>query len=314
MAATNPWDETKPLGTEAANTLDTIIQTLKLDLRERLNREHVFGVSQDDDGTHRALSILAAYMTANTPYITGRGFSLTGASEVPMIDLEGTLNTSGNPDLISIRVTRTGSGGSGRAISYVVDGVERFYVDENGNISTTGTISGVAAITAIPAGVVFPHAGGTVPGGYLECDGTAVSRVTYASLFAAIGTTWGVGDGATTFNVPDFRGRTLMGSGTGPGLTARTLGQSVGEEAHPLLETELAPHVHGVTDPTHTHQYLHLTSGNDAQTGATGDIVTGFVIEATTASATGISINSAGSGTPHNNIQPTSVVKWIIKA
>jgi microcystin-dependent protein len=229
-----------------------------------------------------------------------------------MIDVQGTLNTSGAPNLINIDIVKTAAG-PGRAFSYKVGGVEKFYVDLDGNIATTGTITGVAAITSIPAGVIFPHAGNTVPGGYLECDGAAVSRVTYAGLFAAIGGLYGVGDGSTTFNVPDFRGRTLVGAGTGPGLTNRVLASQIGEENHVLTVAELAAHAHGVNDPTHTHQYLHLTSGNDAQVGATGDIVTGFVIEATTASPTGVTIQNAGSGAGHNTMQPGSVVKFIIK-
>ena len=65
-----------------------------------------------------------------------------------------------------------------------------------------------------PSGVVLPFAGNSTPTGYLLCDGSAVSRTTYADLFTAIGTTWGVGDGSTTFNVPDLRGAFLRGTGS----------------------------------------------------------------------------------------------------
>ncbi len=66
----------------------------------------------------------------------------------------------------------------------------------------------------LPAGLILPFGNTTAPTGYLACDGTAVSRTTYATLFAAIGTTWGTGDGSTTFNVPDFRGAFLRGTGS----------------------------------------------------------------------------------------------------
>ncbi len=70
----------------------------------------------------------------------------------------------------------------------------------------------VAHRALVPAGVVFPFAGaGSVPTGFLLCNGQAVSRTTYADLFAVIGTLYGVGDGSTTFNVPDFRGKFLRG-------------------------------------------------------------------------------------------------------
>lgn len=67
----------------------------------------------------------------------------------------------------------------------------------------------------IPAGVIMPYAGSSTPTDWLLCDGTAVNRTTYATLFAVISTTYGVGDGSTTFNVPDLRGRMVIGSGAG---------------------------------------------------------------------------------------------------
>ncbi len=68
----------------------------------------------------------------------------------------------------------------------------------------------------LPAGIgPLPYAGSTVPAGWLECDGSAVSRTTYAALFTAISTTWGAGNGSTTFNLPDMRGKVAIGSGTG---------------------------------------------------------------------------------------------------
>ena len=67
----------------------------------------------------------------------------------------------------------------------------------------------------IPAGAVMDYAGSSVPTGWLECDGSAVSRTTYADLFASISTTWGAGDGSTTFNLPPSAGRSRIGKGTG---------------------------------------------------------------------------------------------------
>jgi microcystin-dependent protein len=70
-------------------------------------------------------------------------------------------------------------------------------------------------VNPFPSGVMFDYAGGVVPAGWLPCDGAAVSRATFAALFAALGTAWGAGDGSTTFNVPDCRGRSTIGAGTG---------------------------------------------------------------------------------------------------
>jgi microcystin-dependent protein len=79
-------------------------------------------------------------------------------------------------------------------------------------LATTAFVSAAASL-ALPAGVYFPWAGSTAPSGYLLCNGQAVSRTTYAALFAAVGTAWGVGDGSTTFNVPDMRDRMPIGAG-----------------------------------------------------------------------------------------------------
>lgn len=77
----------------------------------------------------------------------------------------------------------------------------------------------------IPAGACMPFAAITAPSGWLKCNGAAVSRTVYADLFAAIATVWGVGDGSTTFNIPDYRGVFVRGLDEGAGLdTGRTIG------------------------------------------------------------------------------------------
>jgi microcystin-dependent protein len=92
-------------------------------------------------------------------------------------------------------------------------------------------------------------------GGWVLCDGTAYSRTDplYSALFAAIGTTFGAGNGSTTFNVPDYRDRVIVGVGAAPGLTARTLGQSGGAESHAVSVSEMPNHTHGISDPGHGH-------------------------------------------------------------
>ena len=97
-----------------------------------------------------------------------------------------------------------------------------------------------------PAGIVMPFAGSVAPNGWLLCDGSAVSRSEYADLFTAIGTTYGAGDGSTTFNVPDLAGRVVIGVSDN-----HALGSTGGEASHTLSESELPAHVHEV--PPHTH-------------------------------------------------------------
>ena len=98
-----------------------------------------------------------------------------------------------------------------------------------------------------PAGIVMPFAGSTAPQGYLLCDGSAVSRADYADLFTAIGTVYGAGDGATTFNLPDLSGRVVLGVSQ-----SHALGTTGGEATHTLTEQELPAHSHVV--PAHSHE------------------------------------------------------------
>ncbi len=83
-------------------------------------------------------------------------------------------------------------------------------------------------VSGTPAGVVEMYAGPVVPSGYLYCDGAAVSRATYVALFTAIGGYWGSGDGSTTFNLPDFRGRVPVGTNPGGPALIDGLGDNDG--------------------------------------------------------------------------------------
>ena len=101
-----------------------------------------------------------------------------------------------------------------------------------------------------------------VPYGWLKCDGAAISRTAYAALFAAIGTTWGAGDGATTFNVPDFRGYFLRGFDNGAGV-------DVGRVFASAQADDLGSHQHGLGDSPLSGAaggQTHIPVGNAAST------------------------------------------------
>ena len=97
------------------------------------------------------------------------------------------------------------------------------------------------------------------PSKWMICQGQAVSRSTYTALYAIIGDTYGEGDGSTTFNLPDLRGRVPMGAGQGSGLTNRVLGETIGEESISLTSSENGPHSHA--GPSHSHPMPHTHTG-----------------------------------------------------
>jgi microcystin-dependent protein len=175
-------------------------------------------------------------------------------------------------------------------------------IASKGYVDTT-----LASFGGLPVATVIDYAGASVPTGWLPCDGAAVSRATYASLFAVIGVLYGVGDGSTTFNVPDSRGRVSIGVGTGAGLTARTLAATGGEEDHVLTEAEMASHYHatglgtaGSTDPFY--------NGSDVRTGPTENIGAGGA-----ASTVEGRTDIVGSDDGHNTMQPFIAFNKIIK-
>lgn len=178
--------------------------------------------------------------------------------------------------------------------------------------------------TTNTTGELVPFAGATLPSGWLLCDGSAVSRAAYANLFSVIETTWGDGDGQTTFNVPDMRNRMPIGaSATYP------LGTAGGSATSTLAVSNLPAHSHGVTDPGHAHAitdpgHAHTarvngtgelaidygSTGAAAVQGSTGEANTGITINA---AETGIEIQSTGQGAAINTISPWAAVNWIIK-
>jgi microcystin-dependent protein len=121
----------------------------------------------------------------------------------------------------------------------------------NSDGSLSQNFQAEAAQFSTPTGAYMYFATMNVGTGWLYCDGREVDRTTYATLFAAIGTTHGAGNGTTTFNLPDGRGRSLIGSGTGDGLSVfRDINSPyVGEETHVQTVAELVPHTHTWSGP-----------------------------------------------------------------
>ena len=197
----------------------------------------------------------------------------------------------------------SGNGTSGQAV--VSDGDGSFSYESN----------------IVPSGALMPFAGASAPTGFLLCHGQAVSRTTYATLFSAISTTYGTGDGSSTFNLPDLRGRVIAGQDdmggasanrltnqTG-GLNGDTLGATGGSETHTLTTAQLASHTHSFSDTDSITAMTFLSDGLGVNRGGSGQSSSSNSISVSISGTTG----STGSGSAHNNVQPTMVLNYIIK-
>jgi len=177
-----------------------------------------------------------------------------------------------------------------------------------------GSGANLTGIVAVPSGAVFPFAGASAPSGFILCFGQAINRSTYSDLFTAIGTTYGTGDGSSTFNLPDLRGRAVagqddMGGSSANRLTAQTggvngdtLGGTGGVETHTLTEAQSPTITNNNTGPL---SYTIVDNAANA-------LLTSF-----SASYPKVLVSAAvgnfGGGGAHNNVQPTLILNYIIK-
>lgn len=255
----------------------------------------------------------------NDGYFPAIGFKRTGVvNRAVGLAVDGRLKTIDNAGVVG----------------YLLDSVHKVQTADiaDGSITLAKLATSLVNLLIAP-GTLHHFAGPNPPTGWLICDGTPVSRTTYANLYSAIGTLWGNGDNFSTFNLPDFRGRVPLGhvNSAGSGLTARAFATKGGEENHVLSIAELASHDHPVSDPTHAHGisdpgHTHTYGGGNqtvfnAQPGTTtiyrndpnqptSRNTTGIGI---VGAATNIDVQNTGSNGAHNNMMPFGVVYVIIK-
>lgn len=184
---------------------------------------------------------------------------------IPLVEKTYTIN---NSTIGGFGVRVIGSSGTGVTIpngittTVYCDGINVYAANtgSTGNFTVTGNLTVTGSSTIAPAGSILMWPTGSAPTGYLLCNGAAVSRSTYAALFAVIGTTFGAGDTTTTFNLPDYRNRMPIGAGT----TAAVAGTGGSNDATLVAHSHTfggntggmntnQVHSHGIFDPGHTH-------------------------------------------------------------
>ena len=174
----------------------------------------------------------------------------------------------------------------------------------------------LTGIEGIPTATIVPWSSSSVPTGFLECNGATVSRSTYSALFAIVGTTYGAGDGASTFNLPDLQDNVAIGksgtkalASTGGANTVASTGNIGGSTANATLSTaQLASHSHSSGTQSGTHrapQYPAFPNFGNAASGNTGN----------QGSGTGHQHNMSAtfSGDATSVVQPFLTVIYIIK-
>ena len=267
--------------------LDGVTSAIQTQINGKAASSHNHAASDINSGQ---MALAQGGTNANLSATGGSGQFLKQSSAGAAITV-GVLAASDMPS--GIDASKIGGG--------AVSNTEFGYLD--GVTSAIQTQINTLTTAKVPIGAVSPYAGSSAPSGWLLCYGQNVSRTTYSALFSAISTTFGSGDGSTTFTLPDLRGRVAAGKDNMGGSSASrlvnmvsggTLGASGGAERHQLSTGEMPAHTHSIA--------TYSTGGGGGQVIQGGWAYNNF--------GTWTSSSTGGDGY-HTNTQPTIVLNYI---
>lgn len=219
----------------------------------------------------------------------------------------GTVTEVENSGSFRVRTTATETAWLSRDRDSVLAVGDKVWIIRQGSVWLVG--GRLSGGQATPIGTVNPYAGSTAPDGWLLCNGQAVDRTTYAALFAVIGTTYGSGNGSTTFNVPNLVNRMAVGSG---GTYSRA--QTGGAASVTLTESQMPGHDHGSAG-AHTHTApAYTTDDRTKSTNLFSTLLPSQSGTVNTSSAGAHTHSWVGGGQAHENMSPFIALPMIIRA
>ena len=287
-----------------ANTPMKCIVTPTTDIQVGIKLEGHYGASP---GIIGSANVVTTNGSSNVSYFMVQQIGSSAIVNPWVLSGSNIYNTTGNVGIGNNSPTVTLDVTGDTKVSGVLTAGGNTYPTNTGTngYALTTNASGAASWNAVPpVGVITAFAGSTAPTGYLICDGSAVSRTTYAALFAIIGTTYGAGNGSTTFNIPDLTGRVPVGKNAG---TFSALGAKAGEETHTMTVNEMPAHKHTTS----------VNSASDASTIGGYAPNTQSMYFGTDRAGTirnwDTAMQSTGGGAAFNVLQPYTVINYIIK-
>lgn len=277
-------------------------------------------LNQNTSGTAAGLSATLAVASGGT------GLTAVGASG-NILTSNGSVWASVTPAGSAFTVSATAPVSPASGDRWYDTSTGSYLVYFNDGTSSQWVETSNSGIVSNPTGTIIPFAGATAPSGFLLCDGSSVSSSNYLALHSVISNTYGgsayTGAAALSFTLPDYRGRVLIGAGTGSGLTARTLGGTVGTESHTVSSSNIsqfstgymsanASHVHGQIKPVYVYNPNAGSAGFTSGNYVSGNDSAGITPVAYASTEHTHTVGSA-SPTAISNMPPAIGVNYLIK-